>query len=93
MSEAIVATLAHDPVDTRLKTIVAEILQLDGREQLIVPGANLFQLGLESLNVINLLTQVEMEFDIVVDVEDLSGELFEHYDRLLAFVQDKVGGR
>lgn len=93
MSEAIVATLVHDPIDTRLKAIVAEILQLEGREQLIVPGANLFQLGLESLNVINLLTQVEIDFDIVVDVEDLSGELFEHYDRLLGFVRDKVAGR
>jgi acyl carrier protein len=52
--------------------------------------SNLYELGLESLNVVELLTRIETRFDIIIDVEDLSADLFQTYGSLLAFVAGKL---
>ena len=73
-------------VENGVREIVAEILRMQDRPMEIKPSSNLFELGLESLNVIELLTAIEMGFDITIDVEDLSGELFESFGALVDFV-------
>lgn len=84
------ATLATDRIDAMLRDIVAQIVRLEDRPERITPEANLFDLGLDSLSVVALLTSIEQRFDIEIDVEDIGGGLFESYDALLSFVRSKL---
>ena len=76
-----------DLVEERLRTIAAGILHMEGREELITLQSNLFALGLESLSVIELLTQIEDSFEVTVDVEDLGDDVFENFAGLVRFVK------
>ncbi len=73
-----------------LEEITLEILRMDAGQAALTAQSNLFELGLESLNVVELLTRIEVRFDIIVDVEDLSADLFQCYGKLQAFVARKV---
>jgi len=85
-------SLNDNSVESDIRDIVVEILRMQDRQNEITLESNLFELGLESLNVIELLTAIEMNFDITIDVEDLSGELFENFGNLVNFVQAKIVG-
>ena len=75
-----------------LRDIIVAVLKLDMPPGAIAADTNLHELGLESMSVVELLTQVEIAFDIVVDVEDLSVELFARFDTLLGFLEAKIDG-
>jgi len=75
-----------------LREIIIAVLKLDLAPSAITPATNLHELGLESMSVVELLTQVEIAFDIVIDVEDLSVELFTRFDTLLGFISAKIDG-
>jgi acyl carrier protein len=80
----------NNTVENRLRDIVAIILRMEDRQSEIYLESNLFELGLESLSVINLLTDIETEFDIVIDVEDLTADLFQNFGTLIKFVEEQV---
>ncbi|MCA3242307.1 MAG: acyl carrier protein [Rubrivivax sp.] len=75
-----------------LRRIVIDVLKLDPTATVINDETNLYELGLESLNVVELLTQLEMTFDITIDVDDLSAELFGRFGTLVEFSQRKLSG-
>lgn len=77
-------------LDLQLKQIVIAVLNLDMTSDAIDDETNLYELGLESLNVVELLTEAEINFDLTVDVEDLSEELFARFGNLKDFVQQKI---
>lgn len=83
------AALADDAAET-LRRIVIEVLKLELEPAAIGDETNLYELGLESLNVVELLTQIEMAFEVTIDVDDLSTELFGRFGTLAAFVQRKL---
>jgi len=87
-----IATTAPDvsAIDQPLAEIILDILRMEPGQQRLTEASNLYELGLESLNVVELLTRIEMRFDIVIDVEDLSADLFQTYGSVLAFVARKV---
>jgi acyl carrier protein len=89
-----VGILDHDTdvstIAAPLEEIVLEILRMEPGQIQLTGQSNLFELGLESLNVVELLTRVEIQFDIIIDVEDLSADLFQCYGKLQAFVARKV---
>ena len=87
-TEAVVST----SVMSTLKEIVLKVLKLEIPASALNEQSNLHELGLESLNVVELLVDIEAAFGIVVDVEDLNGEMFTVLGRLAAFVQGKLGG-
>ncbi len=89
-SETGAARKPADDISLRLKRILLEVLRLDIPAETINDQTNLYDLGLESLNVVELLTDAESEFDIIVDVEDLSEELFAHFGNLRRYIQEKV---
>ncbi len=78
------------PVGETLRRIVIDVLKLELPPEAIQDETNLYELGLESLNVVDLLTQLEISFDIAIDVDDLSGELFGRFANLVGFVQRKL---
>lgn len=78
-------------VEDGLRTIVARTVRMEDRQDRITADTNLFEIGLESLSVVSLLTDIEVTFGIDIDVEDLSSGLFESFGTLCAFVQAKLG--
>lgn len=72
------------------KHIVNKVLRIDPSEFQISDDSNLFELGLESLNVIELITELELAYRITIDVEDLSQDLFSRFGMLVAFMQTKL---
>ena len=88
-TEAVVAT----SVIETLKDIVLKVLRLEIPASSLNEQTNLYELGLESLNVVELLVDIEAAFNIVVDVEDLNGDMFTALGTLAAFVRDKLDGK
>jgi acyl carrier protein len=86
------ATPQSAAVAPALEDILLDILHMEPGQVTLCEDSNLYELGLESLNVVELLTRIEGHFDIVIDVEDLSADLFQYYGRLLEFVARKAAG-
>ncbi|MEO0418061.1 MAG: phosphopantetheine-binding protein [Pseudomonadota bacterium] len=79
--------------ETRLKTILADILALDpdDADALTVESGLFGHLPeLDSMAVAGLLTEIEDRFDIVIEDDDVDGEMLEAFGGLLAFVEAKL---
>lgn len=85
-------TLPAQDTAATLRDIIVAVLKLDLPPGAIADDTNLHELGLESMSVVELLTEIEIAFDIVVDVEDLSVELFARFDTLRDFISAKRDG-
>lgn len=48
---------------------------------------------LDSMAVAGLLTEIEDRFDVLIDDDDVDGEMLETYGGLLAFVESKLLGK
>lgn len=74
----------------RIRGVVNRVLRIDPNDFQIAEDTNLFELGLESLNVIELITELELASHISIDIEDLSEDLFSRFGRLVEFMQRKA---
>ena len=83
------STLTEQDIAAALRDVVLNVLQLDLPKDAITLETNLHELGLESMNVVELLADIEARFDITIDVEDLSAALFSRFGNLVEFVQRK----
>lgn len=81
--------LTQQDIADQLRDAVLTVLQLDLPKDAITLDTNLHDLGLESMNVVELLAEMEARFDITIDVEDLSATLFSRFGNLVDFVQRK----
>ena len=72
-----------------LKPIVLKVLKWPIVDAALTENTNLYEMGLESMNVVELLTDIETAFGIVFDIEDLSAEIFSTFGSLAAFVEAK----
>ncbi len=88
-----VVELSQQEIADRLKRSILSVLNLDVPIETISNDTNLYELGLDSLNVVALLTDIETLFDITIDVEDLSAEMFEKFSNILAFVVRRTNER
>jgi acyl carrier protein len=77
----------------RIKAIVMRVLELDACQVDFGPSTNLFDLGADSLTIVELFLAMEQEFAFQVGEEDLSSSLFEKVSNLVDFVSAKVAGR
>lgn len=76
----------------QVRRILAEVLQLgDKASTLDVDTPLLGNLPeLDSMAVVNLVTAIEDQFDIVIDDDEISAETFETFGSLCAFVDEKT---
>lgn len=59
-------------MENRIKEIVVEILKLEeGQASILEKDNDLLQLGLDSLTSVEIVVNLENEFDIIIDDEDL----------------------
>lgn len=85
--------LSRAAVDRELKSVIADVLGIDpGQVASFTPETGLFGHlpELDSMAVAGLLTEMEDRLDIVIDDDDVDGEMLETYGGLLAFAEAKV---
>lgn len=83
-------------LDRELKALVADVLGLDPAHAAAF-GADSGLFGhlpeLDSMAVAGLLTEMEDRLGIVIEDDDVDGEMLETYGGLLAFARAKLGPR
>jgi acyl carrier protein len=87
-------TAATD-ADAVLRQVLQDVLGLSReRAQAFTPETGLFGHlpELDSMAVAGLLTEIEDRLGIVIEDDEVDGEMLETYGGLLAFVQAKRGG-
>lgn len=80
-------------IDARLKAILVAVLGID-EEQAAAMDDESGLFGhlpeLDSMAVAGLLTEMEDQLDIVIEDDDVDGEMLETYGGLLAFAEAKI---
>jgi acyl carrier protein len=85
---------AATDADAVLRQVLQDVLGLSAeRVVAFTPGTGLFGHlpELDSMAVAGLLTEVEDRLGIVIEDDEVDGEMLETYGALLAFVQAKRG--
>lgn len=81
-----------DTTDRKLRAILADVLGLQP-DQVAAFTAETGLFGdlpeLDSMAVAGLLTEMEDRLDIVIDEDEIDGDIFETYGSLLAFTRAK----
>lgn len=76
----------------KVKKIIVEVLGLDEeRIETISEDSSLIELGLDSLNAIEIIVNLESEFDIEVDDEDLMIESLYTIELLCNLIKKYMG--
>lgn len=79
---------------SRLVGIIAKVREDASLGERIHSGLHLMRdVGLTSLDMMQLFLEIEEEFDIEVDLDAVSLELFESIDRLCEFVAAAVAAK
>lgn len=85
---------APDTVDAALRALLADVLGLgDERAAALTGDSGLFGAlpEFDSMAVATVLTEMEDRLAILIDDDEIDGEIFETYGNLLAFSLRKVG--
>jgi acyl carrier protein len=80
-------------IDTQLRSILCDVLGLDADDVEAFDGdTGLFGHlpELDSMAVAGLLTEMEDRMDIIIEDDDVDGEMLETYGGLLAFAEVKA---
>lgn len=72
-----------------LKSILMNILNLEMAREDIREDTNLFDLGIDSMTVIDLILAIEDEFAVTLDEEELTETLFERFESLVNMIFKK----
>lgn len=84
---------SRQAVDDALRSILCDVLGLDPDQVETFDGATgLFGHlpELDSMAVAGLLTEMEDRLDIIIEDDDVDGEMLETYGGLLAFAEAKI---
>ncbi|RXV65352.1 acyl carrier protein [Burkholderia stabilis] len=74
-------------VSETVKTCLLSVLGSTVSTDLIVDDTNLFDVGVDSMNMTDLLLQLEQRFGFTLAPEDLSADLFLRFGNLVSFVE------
>ena len=85
--------MSRAAIDRTLKSIIADVLGIEAeRANALGTDSGLFGHlpELDSMAVAGLLTEMEDRLDIVIEDDDVDGEMLETYGGLLAFAEAKI---
>ncbi|WP_069352820.1 acyl carrier protein [Burkholderia cenocepacia] len=74
-------------VSETVKACLLSVLGSTLSTDLIVDDTNLFDVGVDSMNMTDLLLQLEQRFSFTLAPEDLSADLFLRFGNLVSFVE------
>lgn len=75
-------------ITQKVEQLVLEILPAVSREELS-PESDIFNLGLDSINAMNLLTKLQETFGIELTADDITFENFQNVTSLVQLVEQK----
>ena len=81
---------AREDIAATLKTCLLASIGSTLDTTLISDDTNLFDLGVDSMNMTELVLRIEERFGLMLMPEELSADLFTRYSRLVDFVQRKL---
>ena len=94
MTGAVTAIEEFDATDLVLREVLRDVLGLSG-DRVAAFSAETGLFGhlpeLDSMAVAGLLTEVEDRLDIIIEDDEVDGEMLETYGALLGFVRAKLG--
>ncbi len=79
-------TAFTDDVQTRILTLVKTILQQNAMTVEVRPDSLLVDVGLTSMDMVNLMLGVEAEFDFTIPQDDITPENFQSIKTLVRMV-------
>ena len=85
--------MSRAAIDEVLKSVIADVLGIDAEQaEAFTPDTGLFGHlpELDSMAVAGLLTEMEDRLDIMIEDDDVDGEMLETYGGLLAFAEAKI---
>ena len=85
--------MSRSQIDAELKSVIADVLGIDPEQaDALTPDSGLFGHlpELDSMAVAGLLTEMEDRLDIIIEDDDVDGEMLETYGGLLAFAEAKI---
>ncbi|QMV40603.1 acyl carrier protein [Cohnella cholangitidis] len=77
-----------DSIELKISEIVREMLKVHGNVNLTA-DQNLFDIGLDSLNAIQLIVRLEEEFDIIIDDDELIFDNFDSIEKIMEIMKNK----
>lgn len=89
MSAAPVAP-RNESIAAAVKSCLLSVLGSVMNSDLITDDTNLFDLGIDSMNMTELLLRLEQHFAFALAPEDLSSSLFLRFDNLVSLVESHV---
>ncbi len=82
--------MSRDDVTAKVKTIVAEALHAQKMANQMTEETYLENLGLDSLNIVDILLGIETEFGIIFDEDELDLAPLETIGTLVSFVMENL---
>lgn len=82
----------RNEIESRLLKILRENIELEDYDGELAEDEDLLFWGINSITFIKIIVAVEKEFDIEFDEEDLDYNLFRQLDKLVNYVEGKLGG-
>lgn len=79
-----------DDLDTRLRTIIASTLDRNIDPEKVTGNNLIDDLGISSVDALEVLIRIESAFGIMIADEDLSQDLVNSFDKLSAYVRGKT---
>lgn len=86
--------MSHN-IDDKIRNLLTDVLGVSATQAAAMnDDTELFGAlpELDSMAVAGLLTEMEDRFDIIVDDDDVDGDLFATFGNLVRFVETKVAG-
>jgi acyl carrier protein len=80
----------QNDIAATLKACLLSVLGSTVQTDLVQDDTNLFDIGVDSMNMTELLLGIEKRFNLTLAPEDLSSDLFLRFGNLTAFVQSRV---
>lgn len=80
----------RNDIAATLKACLLSVLGSTVQADLVQDNTNLFDIGIDSMNMTELLLGIEKHFNFTLAPEDLSSDLFLRFANLTAFVQSHV---
>jgi len=81
------------PIEDRLRKIIGSAIQPPRTPDQIVGADMISELGLTSIDALEILIHVEVEFGIQVHDEDLNQELVSSLPKLASYVQARLDAK
>lgn len=85
--------MTHQQVYLSLAPNLEKVIKTSDLSRSLTIKSNLFNLGLDSIGVMELLVEIENQFQITFSDDELSPELFESVEKLVEKIASKCASK